>query len=165
MDRTQSSAFTHRTLPSRRHAHSPIVPTSSYARDTQHASVMLPPPPAFPAAADQVRRRRTPAQLRLAALYRLLPVDLIHAVLITRAQPGNPSSALMVLAAAGLGGYRRVSVWLRHWPLLQKLPPRRRPALIHSPVANPSLLRLGRRHGARVPAPPAISPWRTGPLL
>jgi hypothetical protein len=37
--------------------------------------------------------------------------------------------------------------------------------LAHNPVANPSLRWLGRRHGARTPAPPAISPWRNGPPL
>jgi hypothetical protein len=41
------------------------------------------------AASGPLQRRRDGALLRLAALYRLLPVDLILEVLITRPNPGT----------------------------------------------------------------------------
>jgi hypothetical protein len=60
------------------------------------------------AAPGPLRRRRYGALLHLAALYRLLSVDLIPAVLITRPQPENPSCC-------------RWSRWRRH-DRLRELP-------------------------------------------
>jgi hypothetical protein len=90
--------------------------------------------------------------LRLGALYRLLPFDLILVVLITRFRPGNPNSPWMVLAVAGLGEHRRLPLRHRHVIL-------RRPLCFNStllPQARPQpalvLLAVGRHRRCCLPA-------------
>jgi hypothetical protein len=67
-----------------------------------------------PAAPGPLRHRRYGALIRLAALYRPLPVDLIPAVLITRPQSENPSCCRPF-------GHRRPQ---RALPLVEVAPPR-----------------------------------------